>query len=161
MFNQGPQNVAMLLEGNFTSSYQFRLPPEITEDKSLEFHPQSIKPGKMIIVGDGDIAKNQFRAKDGQILPLGYDQWTGQTYGNKDFLLNVVNYLTDDSGLITVRSRELKLRQLDPMKISGQRVTWQIINVLVPVLLLIIFALVRFRIRKNKYLPKEIKKPIT
>ncbi|HSN50483.1 MAG TPA: hypothetical protein VLR52_04565, partial [Bacteroidales bacterium] len=159
LYNKGPQNVAVLLEGNFLSAYQFRLPPEIAENKALEFQPRSTKPGKMIVISDGDIIKNQFRMKDGQVLPLGYDQWTRQTFGNKDLLLNVMNYLCDESGLITVRSRELKLRQLDPMKINEQRIIWQVVNIVVPLLLILIFGLVKYQLRKRKFSAAYSKPP--
>ncbi len=151
LYNKGPQNVAVLLEGNFVSAYQFRLPPEIADNKEIEFQRKSAKPGKMIVISDGDVIKNQFRVKDGQVLPLGYDQWTRQTFGNKDFLLNAMNYLCDESGLIMVRSRELKLRQLDPMKINNQRVIWQVVNLIVPLLLILIFGLVKYQMRKRKF----------
>jgi len=150
MFNRGPQPVGVLLEGVFTSNYLHRLPPEIYENKDLDFREKS-KPTKMIVIADGDIAKNQFHNKQGYPLPLGYDQWTRQTYGNKDLLLNVMNYLCDDSGLISVRSRELKLRMLDMTKVTKQRLFWQLVNILVPVFLIIGFGVVKFRLRKNAF----------
>jgi len=67
----------------------------------------------MIVVTDGDIIKNQFHIPQGYPLPLGFDQFTGETFGNKEFILNAMNYLTDGQGLISLRSREMKLRLLD------------------------------------------------
>jgi ABC-2 type transport system permease protein len=105
----------------------------------------------MIVVGDGDIIKNQFQLSQGYALPLGYDQYTRQTFGNKDFLLNAMNYLCDESGLISVRSRELTLRMLDTTKVENQRLFWQIVNVLLPIILILIFSFIKLRIRARKY----------
>jgi ABC-2 type transport system permease protein len=151
MYNSGPQTVAVLLEGNFVSAFEFRIPPELAESKELGFLPKSIHPAKMIVIGDGDIIKNQFQVQKGYVLPLGFDQYTRQTFGNKDFILNAVNYLTDDSGLITVRSRELKMRLLDMTKADKQRLFWQLLNTLLPVLLVLGFGIVKLRLRKRKY----------
>jgi ABC-2 type transport system permease protein len=150
-YNRGPQPVAVLLEGNFTSSFKFRIPPELAENKDLQFLPKSRKPTKMIVVSDGDIIKNQFQLSQGYPLPLGYDQYTRQTFGNKDFLLNAMNFLCDDSGLISVRSRELKLRMLDSTKVESQRLFWEILNVLLPLVLVLIFSVIKLRIRARKY----------
>lgn len=150
MFNQGPRPVAVLLEGTFTSAFQFRIPPELSDNKELGFREKS-RPTKMVVIGDGDIAKNQFHFRDGYPLPLGYDQYTRQTFGNKELLLNVMNYLTDDSGLITVRSRELKLRLLDSSRVNSERLFWQLLNVLVPLLLIGGYGVVRFQLRRRRY----------
>jgi ABC-2 type transport system permease protein len=150
-FNKGPQPVAVLLEGKFVSAFMFRIPPELAGNKDLQFLPKSHKPTKMIVVGDGDIIKNQFQFTQGYPLPLGYDQYTRQTFGNRDFLLNAMNYLCDDSGLITVRSRELTLRMLDTTKVESQRLFWQILNVLLPLILILIFSFIKLRIRIRKY----------
>ncbi len=155
LFNRGPFPVAVLLEGEFTSSYIFRIPPELSENQGLEFRNKS-KPTKMIIVGDGDIVKNQFNLKEGYPLPMGYDQWTRETFGNRDFILNAMNYLTDESGLITVRSRELKMRLLDMKKVESEGLFWKLLNITLPVFLILVFALVRLRIRQMKYARKSI-----
>jgi ABC-2 type transport system permease protein len=150
-FNKGPQPVAVLLEGEFTSSFLFRLPPELVENKDLQFLQRSHKPTKMIVVGDGDIIKNQFQMTQGYFLPLGYDQYTRQTFGNKDFLLNAMNFLCDDSGLISVRSRELRLRMLDSTKVENQRLFWQLLNIFLPLILILIFCFIKLKIRARKY----------
>ena len=150
-YNKGPQPVAVLLEGNFVSSFMYRIPPELSENKDLQFLPKSNKPTKMIVVGDGDIIKNQFQLPQGYFLPLGYDQYTRQTFGNRDFLLNAMNYLCDDSGLITVRSRELTLRLLDTTKLESHRLFWQILNVLLPIILILIFSFIKLQLRSRKY----------
>jgi len=150
LYDKGPQPEAVLLEGTFTSAYMFRIPPELAENPELGFRDKS-KPTRMVVISDGDIIANQFHFKEGYPLPLGFDQYTQQTFGNKELLLNVVNYLTDDSGLISVRSRELKLRLLDTSRIANERLMWQLLNTLVPVLLILMFGVVKFRVRTRKY----------
>ena len=150
MFPQRSQNVAYLLTGNFQSLYTNRIPPEIADSKEVGFRSESEKTS-MIVVADGDIIRNQFNLRSGAPLPLGYDQYTDITYGNKDFILNAISYLIDGEGLIGIRSRELKIRLLDSAKIASQRIEWQIINVVVPTLLVIIFGIVAALVRKHKY----------
>ncbi len=154
-FTRGPYPVAVLLEGEFMSSYLYRIPPELAENKGLEYKKKS-KPTKMLIVADGDIVRNQFNMKQGYPLPMGYDQWTQETYGNRDFILNAMNFLCDESGLITVRSRELKMRLLDMKKIESEGLFWKILNLILPVLAILVFALIRFRLRRMKYARKSI-----
>ena len=150
MYNKGPQPVAVLLEGEFVSSYLWRIPPELEMNKDLGFKKKS-KPTRMIVIADGDLVKNQFDVSQGYPLPLGYDQWTRQTFGNRDFVMNAMNYLCDDSGLMTVRSRELKLRMLDASKVNSGRLFWQMLNTLLPVLLILLFGIIKFRIRKSRF----------
>ena len=142
--------VAVLLEGKFESVFKNRIPPQIQDDPLIDFLEVG-EPGKMIVVSDGDIIRNQLHATQGYPLPLGFDQYTRQSFGNRDFILNALNYLCDDSGLISVRSRELKLRLLDKTKISNNRLMWQTLNTLLPVLIILIFGLFRYSIRKKKY----------
>ena len=151
MFNKGPQTVAVLLEGNFVSDFQFRIPPELAENIDLDFQAKSRKPSKMVVIADGDIIKNQFDNSKGYPLPLGYDQYTRKTFGNKDFILNVMNYLCDDSGLISVRSRELTLRSLDLTRTNKQRLFLQLLNILLPILLVLGLAWIKLQIRKRRY----------
>ncbi|MCK9203140.1 MAG: gliding motility-associated ABC transporter substrate-binding protein GldG [Bacteroidales bacterium] len=149
-FNQGPQTVAVLLEGVFTSAFLYRIPPELSYNPVLDFRAKS-KKTKMIVIADGDIAKNDFSQKEGYPLPLGFDQYSRQTFGNRDLVLNAINFLCDDSGLISVRSRELKLRMLDGNIVMQQRLFWQLLNVVFPVLLILGFGIARYRIRKARF----------
>lgn len=151
LYNKGPQPVAILLEGKFKSAFQFRLAPDIATNNDLGFLEKSVKPSKMVVISDGDIIKNQFHYSQGYPLPLGYDQYTQQTFGNKDLIMNVMNYLCDDSGLIAVRSRELKLRLLDRTIIDKQRLFWQLLNTLLPIVLIMVFGISKFLVRKKKY----------
>ena len=141
--------VACLLEGEFTSNYENRMPHNIANDSAIAFKEHG-KKTKMIVISDGDIAKNDIRRSTGP-LPLGFDQFTNQTFANKTFLLNCVNYLLDDEGLLQLRAREIKLRLLDKKKIEGKESKWQLINIALPLAIVILFGMIQFYIRKKKY----------
>lgn len=151
-FNQPYQSVAVLLEGEFTSLFMNRIPAGITNSPEMPFLGKSTKTA-MIVVADGDVIKNQLQP--GEIrptpLPLGYDRYTGQQFGNKDFVLNAMNYLCDDSGLLSVRSREVKLRSLDAARVDAERLKWQLVNTVVPVLLVLGFAFAQGYWRRKRY----------
>ncbi len=144
------QSVACLLEGQFTSAYQNRITSRILEDSIFDFKAVS-KPTKMIVVADGDIAKNEYQRATGMIYPVGYDMYSKQQFANKTFLLNCMNYLLDDEGLLQLRSREVKLRLLDKKKTTTQLTKWKLINVGLPLLIIICFGLIQYYIRKKKY----------
>jgi len=151
-FNQPYQTVAVLLEGEFTSLFLNRVPREIAQSPGISFLGKSSKTA-MIVVADGDVIKNQLQP--GEIrptpLPLGYDRYTGQQFGNKDFILNAMNYLCDDTGLLSVRSREVKLRALDASRVDAERLKWQLVNTIVPVLLVLGFAFIQGYWRRKRY----------
>jgi len=149
-FNQGFKPIAVLLEGTFKSLYANRIPTVIMEDSTIQFKEVSV-PNKMIVISDGDMIKNDFNRATGMIYPLGYDKYTNQTFANKQFLLNCMNYLLDDEGLLQLRSREVKLRLLDMKKVSLQKTKWQIYNVLSPPLIILFFSLIQYYLRKRKY----------
>ena len=153
MFPSKGQNVAYLLKGSFPSLYANRIPQEIAESQEMRFMEESV-PTAMIVVGDGDIIRNQIEVKRNAPLPLGYDQYTGNTYANKEFIENCISYLVDGEGLIDIRSRELKIRLLDTTKIAQERTKWQLINTLVPIALIIALGFVMAFIRKRKYSKK-------
>lgn len=155
-FHQPNQAVAVLLEGNFESVYKNRLLDNLIDSLKVlkrDYVERSVN-AKMIVVSDGDIIKNQLRqTPSGNYipLPLGYDKYSGQTFGNKNFVLNAVNYMCDDSKLIAVRSRELKLRLLDAARISKQRFFWQVLNIALPIFLIIIFGIILNYLRKKRF----------
>ena len=153
MFPSKGKNVAYLLKGSFESLYANRLPQEIVDSEEMQFMEQS-KPTAMIVVADGDIICNQIDVKRQMPLALGFDQYTGNTYGNKEFIQNAISYLVDGEGIIDIRSRELKIRLLDQAKINKSRVKWQMINTLIPVGLIVILGAVMAFIRKKKYSKK-------
>lgn len=137
--------VAVLLEGNFRSMYENRVLP--FKDPSYKV---TGKPGKMIVISDGDIAKNQFDSK-GNPLELGFDKWTGEMYDNRDFMMNCVNYLLDDTGLINIRSKSVSLPMLNTQKVHDEYTTAQLITVGIPLALLLVFAVLFTWLRKRKY----------
>lgn len=143
--------LAVLVEGQFESLYNNRLPMEISMDKDIAY--TFAGESRMIVMGDGDIIKNQVQLANGNLqpYPLGYDRYTGQTFGNRDLILNAMQYLTDGPGLISIRSREVKLRMLDKSRLAEERLYWQITNVAAPVFLIIIFAVLFSWYRKRKY----------
>ena len=153
MFTSKGQNVAYLLKGTFPSLYANRIPQEIMDDKGMHFREESV-PTAMIVVADGDIIRNQIDVKRKTPLQLGYDQYTGNTYANKEFIENAISYLVDGEGLIDIRSRELKIRLLDTTKVDQQRTLWQVVNTVVPIGLIIILGLVLAWIKKRKYSKK-------
>lgn len=150
MFPSKGQNVAYLLKGSFPSLYANRIPQEIAESQEMKFTEESV-PTAMIVVGDGDIIRNQIDIKRKSPLPLGFDQFTSNTYANKEFIENCISYLVDGEGLIDIRSRELKIRLLDTAKAGQERTKWQLINTLVPIALIIALGFVMAFIRKKKY----------
>ena len=153
MFSSKGKNVAYLLKGTFPSLYSNRIPQEIVDDQATDFMEES-KPTAMIVVADGDIIRNQIDIKRKTPLPLGYDQYTQNTYANKEFIENAISYLVDGEGLIDIRSRELKVRLLDVTKVNQERGKWQVINTLVPIALIIALGFVMAFIRKKKYSKK-------
>jgi ABC-2 type transport system permease protein len=150
LYNQQNKILAVLLEGIFQSDFTNRLPPVIADSKDIAFKQTSV-PGKMVVISDGDVIRNDYKKSSESVLPLGYDKYTGQMYGNKNFLLNVIDYLCDDSGLISVRSKEIKLRLLDKNLLETSRTQWQVINTSVPLLLLFIFGISKSYWRKKKF----------
>jgi len=143
-YKDGPQNLAVLLEGSFKSSYKNRIKPV-----KIKSHKDRSTPTKMVVISDGDIIKNKIRK--GQPLELGYDPYLNLKYGNKEFLLNTVNYLLDDSGLIEVRSKEIKIPFLNVEKVVTERSFWQTLTILAPLILLGVFGFLFFFLRKRKY----------
>jgi len=136
--------VAVLLEGKFKSAYQNRVLP--FEDKAFQSEG---KDNKMIVISDGDVIKNQL--DKGAPLELGFDKWTNQLYGNKDFLLNCVNYLLDDNGLINIRSKDVDLPLLNKEEVYKNYTTAQMITVGLPIVILAIFGFLFTFLRKRKY----------
>ena len=153
MFASKGKNVAYLLKGSFPSLYANRIPQEIAEDNGTNFMEESV-PTAMIVVADGDIIRNQIDIKTRKPLPLGFDQYTQNTYANKEFIENAIGYLVEGEGMIDIRSRELKVRLLDDTKINRERTKWQVVNTLLPIAVIIVLGFVMAFIRKKKYSKK-------
>ena len=142
--NGGLIPVAALFEGSFTSMYNNRVLPF----KDNNFLNKSV-PTKMIIISDGDVIKNQI--VKGAPIELGYDNYTGQYFGNKEFILNSVNYLLDDNGLINIRSKDVSLPILDKQRVQDNYSQTQLLTVALPIVLLGIFGMLFTYLRKKKY----------
>lgn len=142
---QGFIPMAVLLEGNFRSMYENRLLP--FKDPAYKI---TGKPGRMIVIADGDVAKNQFD-RNGEPLELGYDKWTEEFYENKDFVMNCVNYLLDDNGLINIRTKDVKLPMLNTQKVYDNYTLAGLLTVGLPLLVLGIFGLLFTWLRKRAY----------
>jgi ABC-2 type transport system permease protein len=147
-FQSNPKITGVLLEGNFVSDFRNRPVPEGLNEK-VDVLAQS-KPTKMVVLSDGDILRNQV-GSDGSPFPLGYDRYTQQSYGNKNLLLNIADYMTDDSGLISLRSKEIQIRLLNRARIRQEKLFWQLVNNIAPIGIVLIFAIFQHYNRKRKY----------
>ncbi|OWK71139.1 gliding motility-associated ABC transporter substrate-binding protein GldG [Pedobacter sp. AJM] len=148
-FQGVPQHVGLMMEGHFPSVFAGRpLPTGISVPYTQDLNS---KTTKMIVIGDGDVFRNQVSERDHSPFPLGFDRFSQRTYGNKALLLNIVDYFTDDDNLIILRNKEVKIRLLDKTKIKLEKARWQFINIAVPLLLLIFFAIFQHYYRKYKY----------
>lgn len=143
--NKGKIPLAVLLEGSFHSMFENRVLP--FEQKTFQ---ATGKENKMIVISDGDLIKNQLD-KNFQPVELGYDQRSGNLYDNKDFLINCVNYLLDDTGLINIRSKDLDLPLLDKEKVYENYTRTQLITIGLPIVILLLFGVVFTFLRKRKY----------
>jgi ABC-2 type transport system permease protein len=153
-FKSGTQVTGVLLEGEFKSF--FRRPDKIYQYPITE----QIAKNSMIVISDGDIGLNDIKRSTGEIFPMGYDRETKRNFANKKFLLNCFDYLFDESGLIDIRTKEIELRLLDKARINApkqegetmsEKVKWQLINTVVPVLAVILFGLINSIYRRWKY----------
>jgi ABC-2 type transport system permease protein len=150
-YTHPPQIAAVLLEGVFPSVFLNRaIPSGITENYATTTATAG-KSTKMIVIGDGDVFVNQVSARDGSVFPLGFDRYTQRTFGNKALLLNIADYLASDDNLIELRNKEVKIRLLDKQLVRQGKSKWQIINLAVPLLLLMVFAIFQHYYRKYKY----------
>jgi ABC-2 type transport system permease protein len=146
LYNKGPQPVAYLLEGEFTSLYRNRLIPNGVDKNNFKEKGQA---SRILVVSDGDYIRNDF--DQDQPLDLGYDPLQKVNYANKDFVSNALEYLLDDDGIINTRLKEIKIRPLDKVKVDNERTYWQAMNLLLPLVVLIAFGIVRSFLRKRKY----------
>ncbi|MDR3705579.1 MAG: gliding motility-associated ABC transporter substrate-binding protein GldG [Paludibacteraceae bacterium] len=150
-FNTGYAPVAAALEGQFASVFANRMIPDgiISDGKTIT----ESKPTRMIVVSNADIIRNEVEGSGPamQFLPLGYDRYTKQEYGNHDFILNSILYLADDDGWLQLRSREFKLRLLNKKVVVSGKKKWEIINVALPIVILLAFAFGYSAFRRKYY----------
>ncbi|MFH0756943.1 MAG: gliding motility-associated ABC transporter substrate-binding protein GldG [Bacteroidota bacterium] len=146
--------VAILEEGSFPSFYKNYPVPKGVYPPGSELVPESV-PTSILVVADGDIPANEVRFEQGvyRAQPLGYDRYSRQTFGNLEFIMNVINQMTDQTGIMELRSREFKLRLLN-REITGvkeQALKWKLVNTMAPLLLVIVAGMVIFYLRKKSY----------
>ena len=156
-FSKSNVPVGILLEGAFTSLYRNRISKTQMDTLALMGVPfrESSVAGKMILVADGDMILNDVSVKEGP-LPMGLNLYTAGSqyeyqFANRDFLLNCLEYLTDKPGIIALRNKDIALRLLDSKKVNAQKTTWQLINIGVPILLILLFGIIYQQVRKKKY----------
>ena len=151
-FSKSGLPVAVLLEGRFPSAFRNRITDNLLKGSNLKVKNESNET-KMIVIADGDIIRNEV-SKTGLTetpLTLGQDRYTREMFGNRDFLINCLNYLVDDNGIMALRSRELKLRLLNSSAIKKEKYKWQLINIAGPVLIVILAGLLYNFLRRRKY----------
>ena len=142
--NQGIKTAGMLLEGKFKS-------PFVYQKKYTEIPFNAEGTSKMIVIADGDIIRNPV-SSSGKFFPTGYDKISQYTFANKKFLLNCIDYLIDNNGLIEIRAKERTLRLLDPEKAKSEKEYWQWYSMVFPIFSIIIFGLVNYFIRRKRYI---------
>jgi ABC-2 type transport system permease protein len=152
MFTSRFLPVAVLLEGKFESAFRNRMISKLFPDTTIRVRETGL-PSSILVVADADVIRNDIRPTPKGILisPLGFDRFTNQTFGNKDFIVNAIQYMTGHAGLVNLRSRELTLRLLDKSKIKKDRRKWVLINTILPPLLVILAGLFYSWFRKRKY----------
>ena len=152
-FRNGNQISAVLVEGEFVSPFRYR--DGVKRSFDLPFS-ESIAQNSMIVIGDGDLIRNQV-SSDGKVYPLGYDKFASKQFSapvefaNKKFFLNCVDYLCDDNNLIEVRSKEVILRLLDKGKIKKDKLFWQSLNMIFPIFMIMIFGLLNAFYRRKRW----------
>ncbi len=153
-YNKGGQILAVALEGEFTSAFKNRLTPAtasmIDTMSQLENKEQSVAT-KMIVISDGDVIRNDIDFRSNRALPLSAYKYSRQQFSNLDFITNCIDYLIDDSGIMLARSKDVQWRLLDKKKVKEQQGTWQIVNMALPLLLLMVFGFVYNFLRRRRY----------
>ena len=154
LFNKGPQNFAVMLEGKFESLYKNQLSEgqmDVLKKAGLPYKPSG-DSAKVLVVTDGDIIKNLVNSTSGEIAPLGFNKYENTSFtGNRDFLLNAVEYMLDESGVLEARSKDIKLRLLNAVKAKEEQTKWQLINILGPLGMVFLLGLIYQFLRKRKY----------
>lgn len=148
IFNEGSKPLAYLLQGQFTSLFQNRFVPDGFDQ--LDFISQSLQTS-LIVCSDGDLLRNEINKKTGMPYDLGYDPYLQAEFANSDFILNALSFLMDEDGVILSRNREITIRPLDKVRIENEKIKWQLINLVIPIILVILFGIIRHFLRKKKY----------
>jgi len=148
-YNKGRQTLSLLLEGSFESNFKNRL-PQVENNPKLKFK-ERIESSKMIVVADADIIKNQVNRNTQEYYDMGYYPYTREVYANKEFAMNCLHYLADDSGIMLTRTKNFTLRLLDTQKAKKQGDRYKILNIALPILIISLLGLLFTQLRKKKY----------
>ena len=147
-YQAGEQPVGYLLEGTFTSLFRNRRAPAGAANTTVK--EQGV-PTQIAVFSDGDLIRNDVNPRTGQAYELGFDRFNNIKFANKELAMNTIHYLLDSEGLINVRSKEIKLRPLDRVRVQEEKTYWQALNLAAPIALLILFGITRYYLRKRKY----------
>jgi len=152
MYSQPAKNLAVLLEGSFHTAFATKVPdPRVLASGEYGKFIEDGKPTKMIVIADGDIIRNDVNKSQMMPFRLGFDKYTRQMFGNKDFILNCIDYLLDDQGLLSLRSKDIKIRPLDPNVAKASKAGLQLRNIVLPLILISIFGILYNYIRKRRF----------
>ncbi len=152
-FNQEPRALALSLEGVFPSMYENRVTESMLEglrQLGMQFLPQSV-PTKMIVISDGDVAKNKVNLNNQSFSPLGYNEFDRYLFANKGLVVNSLEYLLDDKGVIEARGKEVRLRLLDTVSARRDSAYWQLLNIGLPLAFLLAFGLLYNWVRRRRF----------
>ncbi|WP_138990124.1 gliding motility-associated ABC transporter substrate-binding protein GldG [Larkinella sp. C7] len=147
-YNNGVQMIACLLEGRFQSLYANRILPG--DPRAAAFKAQG-ESTKIVVCSDGDLLINDINYRTNAPYPLGYERFSKNTFANKDFVVNAVNYLLDDNGIIAARTKQVTLRPLDKIRMKEERTSWQLLNLLGPAVLVVLVGVIWQFARRRKY----------
>lgn len=147
-FTSGPLPVAYMLEGQFTSLYKNRIIPALFDKQTFVEQGES---SKILFVADGDFVRNEVNYQNGTPYKLGFDPYMNVAFANEDFVLNAMSYLVEGEGIIMARAKEVKIRSLDKLQIQNEELKWQLINLILPIILIVLYGLLRYYYRRAKY----------
>ncbi|WP_242927168.1 gliding motility-associated ABC transporter substrate-binding protein GldG [Pontibacter vulgaris] len=147
-YQAGQQPVGYLLEGKFTSLFRNRPAPAGAAEPKVKEEGVATK---IAVFSDGDLVRNEINPKTGQAYELGFDRYNNVKFANKELAMNTIHYLLDAGGLINVRSKEIQLRPLDKVRVKEERTRWQLLNLVAPIVLLALFGIIRYYMRKRRY----------
>ncbi|AKD04904.1 gliding motility-associated ABC transporter substrate-binding protein GldG [Pontibacter korlensis] len=147
-YQAGQQPVGYLLEGKFTSLFRNRKAPAGVQNTQVQ---EQGGESKIAVFSDGDLVRNEVNPRTGQAYELGFDRYNNLTFANKELAINTIHYLLDAEGLINVRSKEIALRPLDKVRVREEKTYWQLLNLVAPIVLLGLFGITRYYLRKRKY----------
>ncbi len=154
-FNRPNLPIGILLEGTFGSLFENRLDEDmnnILTSIGIPFKTIS-SPTSMLVVADGDVIKNLYDKETGKFAPIGYNKYEKATFnGNKDFILNSIEFMINQNNILTARTKEFKLRMLDKVKAEKDKLYWQSINIVLPIILIVLFGAINFYWRKKKFI---------